>query len=118
VPLTKPSDSLIMQQANRLLILPNNPGTATELVIALKRHGKTTYHIKGIVNYLLDNQQFFPTPSAVRAAAEICLSEPPPQYCQTDPKCSVCAGTGFSIIAKGEYSGADVCVCRKKGTVQ
>lgn len=109
----RPTDAVIKREADRLLTLPGNPGDSIELARALKRHAKTEYHVRSIVQHLLDNQQFYPTPSAIRETAEICLVEPPPKYKAPESDCSTCGGTGFRhVVVRGiEYSG--VCECRK-----
>lgn len=112
---TRPTDALIKTEADRLLALPANPGDSTELARALKRHATTAYHVKAIVQHLLDVKQFYPTPSAVKDAAEICLAEAPPKYRPTDPQCPKCAGTGFKHAMQGGYSCVTVCDCRLIG---
>lgn len=109
----RPTDDLIKKQANRLLTLPANPGDSTEIARAIARHCKTEYHVRTVVQYLLDNQQFFPTPSAIRDAAEMLPSEQPPKYQPANPTCGSCSGTGFVHAIRGGYEGSDVCDCRK-----
>ena len=109
----RPTEAIIKREAERLLKLPNAPTDSTELARALKRHGRTDYHVGAIVQFLLDSAQFCPTPAAIHDAADICLDEPPPKYRATDPNCPLCLGRGFLIRHVGEYSGACVCDCRK-----
>lgn len=114
-PTDAPTEELIKKQAERLLTLPANPGNSTEIARAIARHCKTGYHVKSVVQYLLDNEQFFPTPSAVRDAAEMLPSEQPPKYREANPLCGECSGTGFIHCVRGGYEGAAVCCCRKVG---
>jgi hypothetical protein len=115
------TDAVISTEARRLLTLPANPGDSTEIARAIKRHAKTNYHVRAIVQHLLDNSEFFPTPSAVVNAAEIALTEAPPKFRPADPNCDKCGGTGrvaARIKATGgpfpgvPYDGVAHCECR------
>lgn len=118
--LKQPTDAAIKREADRLLTLPANPGNSVELARALKRHGRSEYHIRGIVQLLLDNQQFYPTPSAVKDAADVVPTEPPPKYKPVDPDCPLCGGAGVVIVRRhittgpypGWYEGVGDCECR------
>jgi hypothetical protein len=119
-PTDRPTDAMIMAEAKRLLVLPNNPGDATELARAIKRHAKTGYHVRAIVQHLLDNSEFCPTPSAIANAAEIAETQPPPKYRPADPDCPRCGGTGRvhekRVVTTGPYpgvyEGVGDCECR------
>jgi hypothetical protein len=108
----RPTEELIKQQSRRLLTLPNRPEDSSEIAIALRRWAKTEYHVRTIVQYLLDTCTFFPAPSAIRDAADMCLAEPPPKFRPPNPKCSVCGGDGHSVVEKDGVSAAAICDCR------
>ena len=116
----QPTDAVIKREADRLLKLPANPGDSTELARAIKRHAKTEYHVRAIVQHLLDHSEFCPTPAAIANAAEIALTEPPPKYKPADPACEKCGGSGRIVVRKyiakgpypGEYEGVADCECR------
>jgi hypothetical protein len=112
-----PTDEMIKKQADRLLTLPANPGDSTEVARAIKRHCKTEYHVKSVVQYLLDEQQFYPTPSAIRSAADMLPSVQPPKYKPAEEDCALCDGTGFVYVLKDGYDCADTCECRKTRSV-
>jgi hypothetical protein len=108
------SEEIVKQQARRLEVLPNNPGTAVETVIALKRHCKSDYHVKATVQYLLDTQTFYPTPSAIRDAADMMPQQAPAKYRPINPNCSACSGSGYvvKLDERTRRTGAAVCSCR------
>jgi hypothetical protein len=111
------TDEVIGREAKRLLTLPANPGDSTEIARAIKRHAKTSYHVRAIVQHLLDNSEFYPTPSAVANAAEIALTEAPPKFKPADPACEKCDGTGRvfgrKLIDGVPYDGVAHCECRR-----
>lgn len=112
----EPTDQEITQQAERLLVLPGVPGEAVrEIAVALKRHSKTAYHARQIVQVLLDSGQFFPSPANIRDAAAVALSEPPPKFRTPNPKCSVCTGSGYAVVERNGAHFADTCPCRVPG---
>jgi hypothetical protein len=111
----EPTDRFIKREADRLLTLPAAPADSTELARALKRHGRTEYHVTAIVQHLLDCAQFCPAPAAIREAAEASLDAPPPKFRAVNPECPACHGRGWVVSYVGQYSGAKVCECRETG---
>jgi hypothetical protein len=111
----KPTDEMVIQQAKKLAILPGRPDAdgMKDIARILKRAAQTEYHLKAIAQHLLETQQFFPTPLAINEAAKDCPAEKPPEMKPADPNCGDCGGTGYVCVQRGQYSGADVCHCRR-----
>jgi hypothetical protein len=96
--------------------MANPPADATEIMKALARWSKSDYHVKAIVQYLLDTHHFFPTPSMIRDAADQCPSQPPPKYRPVNPDCADCNGSGFVLVPmEGRQPAAGMCLCRVIG---
>ena len=117
IQLPPPSEAFVVMQMRRLEALDFRPATEEslrEVKLALLR-AKHNREVEEIVTTWLAEQRNYPKPADVHNML----------YCRRidegeatkplgDVHCLYCRGTGFRIVARGRYEGADPCSCRPR----